>query len=147
MAIIEKTLELNAPLEQVWAVIADHSRMTEWAQMDGVIITSDETRGVGLTCQCDFGFFTADERVIEWQENQKIAHEIVAMGMPMIETWMLEPNGDGTRFIWQQEVNPEGIRRLMLPMIKWQMGRTFDKALENLKRVVEDESYIKSVVS
>ncbi len=147
MATIEKTLELNAPLEQVWAVIADHSRMTEWAQMDGVIITSDETRGVGLTCQCDFGFFTADERVIEWQENQKIVHEIIAMGMPMIEPWMLEPNGDGTRFIWQQEVNPEGIRRLMLPMIKWQMGRTFDKALENLKRVVEDESYIKSVVS
>ncbi len=147
MAIIEKSLDLNAPLEQVWAVIADHTRMTEWAQMDGVIITSDETRGVGLTCECDFGFFTADERVIEWQENRKIVHEIEAMGMPMIETWTLEPRGEGTRFIWQQEVNPAGIRKLLLPMIKLQMGRTFDKALENLKRVVEGGSYIKAFVS
>jgi len=143
MATIEKSLELNAPLEQVWAVIADHTRMAEWAQMDSVIITSDETQGVGLTCQCDFGFFTADERVIEWQENHKIVHEIIAMGMPMKETWTLERNGGGTRFIWQQEVNPTGIRRLMLPMIKWQMGRTFDKALENLKAVVEGSSQIK----
>ena len=142
MATIEKSLDLNAPIEQVWAVIADHTRMTEWAQMDGVIITSDETQGVGLTCECDFGFFTADERVIEWQENRKIAHEIVAMGMPMIETWTLEPRGEGTRFIWRQEVNPAGIRRLMLPMIKWQMGRTFDKALENLRAVVEGSSQI-----
>ncbi len=142
MTIIEKSLDLNAPLEEVWAVIADHTRMSEWAQMDSVIITSDETRGVGLTCQCDFGFFTADERVIEWQENRKIVHEIVAMGMPMIETWTLEPRGEGTRFIWRQEVNPEGIRRLMLPMIKWQMGRTFDKALENLRLIVEGASQI-----
>ena len=142
MAIIEKSLDLDAPIEQVWAVIADHTRMTEWAQMDGVIITSDETQGVGLTCQCDFGFFTAEERVIEWQQNRKIAHEIVAMGMPMIETWTLEPHGDGTRFIWRQEVNSAGIRRLMVPMIKWQMGRTFDRALGNLKAIVESASLI-----
>ncbi len=140
MAIIERSLNLRAPPEQVWAVIADHTRMSEWAQMKSVTITSDETQGVGLTCKCDFGLFMADERVIEWQENHKIVHEIMAMGMPMTETWTLEPDGGGTRFIWQQEVNLSGIRRLMLPMMKWQLGRTFDKALANLKRVVEGAS-------
>ena len=65
------------------------------------------------------------------------------MGMPMIETWTLEPNGDQTRFFWRQEINPAGIRKLMLPIIKWQMGRTFDQALENLKKIVEGASQIK----
>lgn len=108
--------------------------------MDSVTITSDQTQGVGRTRQCDFGVFVADERVTEWRENHKIVHEIMAMGMPMIETWTLEPDGDGTRFIWRQEVNLSGIRRLMLPIIKWQMGRTLGKALANLKWVDESAS-------
>ncbi|MFQ5930992.1 MAG: SRPBCC family protein [Nitrospiraceae bacterium] len=140
MLVIEKSLEFKAPPEKVWAVIADHSRMPEWAQMRSVTITSSQTEGVGLTCDCDFGLFRAEERVTEWQDNRKIAHQLIAMGMPMTEMWELESVEGGTRFIWRQEIDASGIRRLMAPMMKWQMGRTFDKALRNLKALIERES-------
>ncbi len=137
MLTIEKSAEFKAPPERVWAIIADHTRMPEWAQMHSVTITSNHTEGVGLTCQCDFGLFQAEEKVTEWQENRKIVHQMTVMGMPMTETWTLERIEGGTRFIWRQELEASGIRRLMAPMIKWQLGAAFDKALDNLGKLIE----------
>lgn len=92
-----------------------------------------------MTCECDFGLFRAEERVTEWQENRKIVHHIYAMGMPMTETWTLGPINNGTRFIWRQEVGASGFRSLMMPMMKWRMGKALDKALANLKALIESE--------
>ena len=51
MEYIEKTIEIKAPVEKVWALISDLERILEWAKgyAQKVVITSKQRTGVGTT--------------------------------------------------------------------------------------------------
>ena len=137
MIVIEKDTLIRAPVERVWNLLSNHERMPEWAGMKTVTITN-KSDGVGLKCTCDFGRFKADEEVVEWEENRKIVHNVFAMGMPMKESWTLEPSSGGTRFVWRQEIHTRGFKKLLSPMIKRQVNQAFDKGIQQLKLKLEE---------
>ena len=102
MATFETEIEIEAPIEQVWDVLADIGSIYEWNPgIRESHVTSDETTGLGATRFCDLGGKNyLDEQVVEFETCRKLTMRITGTNMPFKEAnihFTLEADGDHTR--------------------------------------------------
>ncbi|MEI2820185.1 MAG: SRPBCC family protein [Marmoricola sp.] len=96
---LEQTVDINAPVETVWALIGDVRRMAEWSpQVDSVRLSDGATElGVGtkftnLNHDGDQQWVT-HAQIVEWEPPLRVAFKI-------IENWT----------IWSYECSPDSQR-------------------------------------
>jgi uncharacterized protein YndB with AHSA1/START domain len=80
---LSREVAIDAPREHVWALVADSSRLAEWAPpVKEVSELSDGPEGVGTTrvCQVEFGGRTGTmtERCVEFQPPHRAAYVVDA---------------------------------------------------------------------
>ena len=67
---IQKTRYVDAPIEEVWAIVADHGGMTQWVPMiSAVDLTATNHAGEfaeGCERQCKFGPDLLKEKIVFW---------------------------------------------------------------------------------
>jgi len=143
----ERNILLNVSIEQAWQLLGpDYGKACEWAPgVHGSSLVGKTATGDTPThraCATDFG--DIKEQVTEYApENYALAY-VVTEGFPgMIKEgrnrWQLHQEGPNrTRLTMNMTINTGGlIGTLMRPLMKMQLGKVADQAVEGFKAYVE----------
>jgi len=144
MASITGEIQINAPKEKVWEVLADFGGVSKWAPSVTHSVSSTEAnRGVGCERQCDIpGFGTLKERVTEWEEGQRISFSVEGVGpmKSMLNEISVSPKGDRTLVTFtvdfRMKFGPVGAIMDRL-VVRRQMRKLAELTLAGLKHHVE----------
>ncbi len=145
---IERTIEINAPPEKVWEMLA-FDRNAEWmeeiesAEYSSVVRTPEDKYGVGATGH----FLDKHSRlkyvfeITESLEYEKISSRWRGTGWVrnMIVTYTLKPTESGTEMTFAVDYEePNLIRRIMLNLLVYLVGeKEIERSLEKLKSILE----------
>ncbi|NKB67367.1 MAG: DUF1857 family protein [Candidatus Latescibacteria bacterium] len=126
----ERTLDVEATPEEVWAVLGRYMHMHEFApRIESIDALTDGEDGVGSQRRCHFSDGTSVvEEVTAWEPNHRYRLRLVEMGpMPVKEahaTLEVEPlAGGGSRMKMAMDY------RMKFGPIGWLMGQTMMKAM------------------
>lgn len=139
---IRKTSLIPAPIEKVWAVVADHRGMTGWMPMIKHVELVKENAagewGEGCERHCQFGPDLLEEKIVHWDPPYGYAYAIADMHLVRDHVAHIElrEREGGTEVIWTQYFRPNGnfvknfvAKNVMMPGV---MAR----ALKNLAKEV-----------
>jgi uncharacterized protein YndB with AHSA1/START domain len=136
MAAFSTETTIKAPVDDVWAALADIGNIYVWNP--GVVqshSTSETAEGMGATRYCDLGGSNfLDEEVVAWEPGEKLTMRIVGTNMPF-ETadirFTLRPEGNKTVVT----VSPEYTLKYGLVgrlMDRFYVRGTYEKGMGNL---------------
>ncbi len=98
--LLQATVDIDAPVDKVWGLISDLSRMPQWSPQCRFMKTLGPlrpgTRTVNLNRR-NFMFWPTTSRITEVIEGQKLAFRVDANNT--IWSYELEPTETGTRVI------------------------------------------------
>ena len=127
---IRKKSFIDAPIEEVWAIVADHQGMTEWMPMISQVnlVEANDAGEWGEGCErhCQFGPDTLKEKIVHWNPPYGYAYAISDMHLVRdhVGYMQLIPVGEGTEVIWTQYFHPNGnllknfmAKNIMLPTV------------------------------
>ena len=146
---IEHTIEINAPVDQVWSKISNLADIQNWTKAVTKSHFHTETeRGIGAGRTCEVpGFGTLVENVLEWDEGKSFRLSLEGLPFFMKEAsggWRLEELGPNrTRGITSVDLEtrfwPFGAL-----MEKFALGPQFHKTIKGAQR--EFKAYVESSV-
>jgi uncharacterized membrane protein len=143
---IEKSIEIGAPREKVWEMLA-LDRLPEWNEEYGDVKYTSEVRNpedkysVGARSHTKMkGAGEIDFEVTESLENEKMTFRMLGKrANNTVVTYVLESIDDGTRFVYVMTYElPWGILGKGLgKLVKGSLAKEGKKALEKLKSILE----------
>jgi uncharacterized protein YndB with AHSA1/START domain len=143
---IEKSIEIKAPREKVWEMLA-LDRLPEWNEEYGDVKYTSEVRNpedkysVGARSHTKMkGAGEIDFEVTEILKNEKVTFRMLGKrANNTVVTYVLESIDDGTRFVYVQTYElPWGILGKGLgKLAKGSLEKESEKALEKLKSILE----------
>ena len=84
MATFERRIEIAAPPERVWGILADIGTIADWNP--GVLashLTGEQREGVGAARHCDLGKGNyLDEETVAWEPGRALTLRIVGTNLP-----------------------------------------------------------------
>ncbi|MBB4806235.1 uncharacterized protein YndB with AHSA1/START domain [Chryseobacterium defluvii] len=143
----EKSVVINAPKEKVWQHVGTLKAFNEWnpfAKADkNIQITYSGTGGqVGESYH-----WKGNDEVGEGEQTvtEVIPNEKLSSKLHFIKPWegeakgsfILTPEGNGTKVTWTMDNELTTMMKLMKPMMDSQMGKMFGQGLDNLKKNAE----------
>jgi uncharacterized protein YndB with AHSA1/START domain len=148
--------QIEASPEQVWAVLADVTRLPDWAYTDGRFpypvegkYGSDQQEGPGtIWIGVAADGQTATQEITVWEPARKLAYELQAMEhaplqMTQTNSFELETVGETTKVSWTVDWELTGGFSLTKLLLRFSAGGAFEEmiagSLENLKLLVEEE--------
>ena len=143
---IESMIVIDAPIERVWAEVADVEGQPRWMQeMKAVRLLTPGPVGVGTVGEADvriFGISVTDPvQITEFEPPHRfaISHEGSFTGRGLIT---LESGADGTTTIvrWEERLVPPLLPHLGALMMTPTLGAIFQADLARLKELVETGS-------
>jgi len=138
MATVERTAVIDAPADQVWAVLADFESISAWAGfVDHSCLMSEQTAGVGMARRIQMGRTTVIETVTAWESGALISYVIT--GLPPVirsvtNTWRLGVSGDSTMVSLTTEVDagPRAPQQVAGRVVGRKLGESSDQMLSGL---------------
>jgi uncharacterized protein YndB with AHSA1/START domain len=145
MARIEESVEINRPIDQVFAYVTDIKNLSKW---EPAILEVEQTSsgqiGIGTTFKgankvMGRGMpFTS--KVTDYLPNKKWS-ETISSGSTLIDLyWTFDSVGGGTKFIEVYDMKIGGFLRLFSSMIIGSMRRQLKLDLSKLKSTLETQS-------
>lgn len=144
MTIVKRTIHVDVPPEQVWAVLADFGGVSRWSpSVDHSVSTTELAAGVGAERACQVpGMGGITEIATEWEEGSRLAVDV--QGAPFLKTMhaAMSVRADGTGTIAEAEADfsakfgPLGALMAAL-MMKRKLGQTLAQTLVGLKHYAE----------
>jgi uncharacterized membrane protein len=143
---IRSMIVIDAPIERVWATLADVGRQPEWmTEMKSVRILSDGPVGVGTACEAEvriLGISVVDPVTITEFDpplRYAIRHEGTFKGTGTIS---LESGADLTTTVvrWEEQLTPPVLAHLGALVMTPALGSIFQADLERFKELVETGS-------
>lgn len=146
---IETTIDIDAPVDEVWRRLAKLDDVQNWVRsVKKSYYSSDQTEGIGAERTCEVqGFGTLREKIVEWRDGESLAY--TAEGMPSVvkraqNTWRLEPI-DARRTRVRSRIDLEtryGVFGTLMGrlMMRPQMTRLMKEATASFKDFVEQST-------
>jgi uncharacterized protein YndB with AHSA1/START domain len=145
MARIEASVEINRPIDQVFAYVIDIKNLSKW---EPTILEVEQTSsgqiGIGTTFKGVNKVmgrrmpFTS--KVTDYEPNKKW-NESISSGSTLIDLyWTFDSIGGGTKFIEVYDMKIGGFLRLFSFMIVGSTRKQLKLDLINLKRLLETQS-------
>jgi len=148
--------QISAPVEAVWAILGNVTRLPDWAYKEGRFpypvegkYGSSQTEGVGtIWVGVAADGQVATQQVTAWEPPTKLAYELQAtenapMKMSQTSTFELQAVDGGTQVTWTVDWQLGGGFSLNKLLIWFTGNGAFEEmmagSLENLKRLVEAE--------
>lgn len=144
MDTIEREVTINAPVEKVFAYLADPKANPEW--LPGMVEVKDVNlarEGVGTTHRWVYKMaglrFEGETRATEYVRNQRLVTQSNG-DIESIWTWVLEPLEGGTKLnVTVQYAVPAGVLgKLTEPFVLKQNRREAVLAMANIKAKMEE---------
>lgn len=143
---IESSIHINRPVTEVFDFIMDYSRHHEWSGAVRVDLLTDGPPGVGTKVNYVGKFLgreLATESVITvFEPPHRMGYRIEMSGMNADALQTFEEENGGTRMTWAYDGNFSGLMSLFKfaeGIFKQQSNKQMKEALENLKRVLEQQ--------
>jgi uncharacterized protein YndB with AHSA1/START domain len=154
--------EIKATPERVWSILADPTRLPDWAFTEGRFpypvegrFGSEQREGIGTIWVGVSGDGQiATQKVTVWEPAYRLGYELqqmehAALQMAQSNNFELEPTDNGTRVTWTVDWKLTGGWSLNAIIIRLTGNGVFEEmiagSLENLKKVVEGEEKIRNV--
>jgi carbon monoxide dehydrogenase subunit G len=144
MATIEKSTFIAAPVERIYAILADPDRLPQFAP--GVSRVEDVRRtadGVGTSARIVYSVMGIEfPMIVRLTEHEPPHRAVVAMsgGIDGTQTWTLVAQGDGTRLGDRVEYELRGGllgKALDALLVERMNEKNIERMLENLKLLGE----------
>jgi uncharacterized protein YndB with AHSA1/START domain len=156
MGHVTYTEEIKATPEQIWTILADVTRLPDWADQEGRYpypvegrYGSDQTEGEGtLWVGVSADSQTATQKITVWEPPERLVYELqeienTPIEMSQVNTFELKPSGEATQVTWSVDWSIEKGFSLNKLLIRFTGDGTFEEmiagSLENLKHLVEKE--------
>lgn len=149
---VERSVVIDAPPSEVYAVITDFTRYGEWSpweKLDPALkkTVTGKPGEVGSRYvwegndQVGQGSMTVTGAVPDERVDIKLEF-LKPFEATSTTSWVLVPEGDSTRMTWAMEGRNEGVVAKLFAMLmdmEQMIGKDFEQGLANLKRVCETE--------
>ncbi|WP_042720813.1 SRPBCC family protein [Flavobacterium sp. B17] len=144
----EKSMVMNAPGEKVWQQISSMKAFNQWnpwLKLDPAmkINYTGNSGEVGDKYCWDSRNDDAGAGCQEIKElivNKKQKTEMIFIkpfeGQAISEI-ILTPEGNATKVTWTMETEQDAMMKIMRPFMDYQMGKSYEEGLNNLKNLVE----------
>lgn len=135
---------LEAPREEVFALLGDESLWPEWfSEMQKITWTTPLPRAVGTQRIVELTSVRALEYFLIWEENERFAFRFVETNRPLfgafMEDYLLEDRGeDRSALIWKAAWKPTLVTRLAAPIVQRQLRAMFERASKDLAAFVKN---------
>lgn len=139
---IRSEIDIDRPVEQVFAVVADMSRNPEWQTgMVSCTWTTEPPILVGSTYDQVASFMGREIlttfEVTEFDAPSRIRIESIVSTFPLDITRTVEPRGDGSRVVAVVRGEPGGLMKLFAPLMAFQARRSIRADYQRLKELLE----------
>jgi len=143
MTRIEKSIEINAPVEKVFEFVADWENVSKYFMgISDFKPTTEKTRGDGARFS-----FKAKILGVEQEMEEEVSNFVENEGWTMTSVtdfeskdhWAFEPLDDQTKVTYTLEYELLGTLQKVLDalLVKRQWETNIEKSLQNLKRLLE----------
>lgn len=126
---VVREVHIDASPERVWEVVGDAGGVADWLPAAEASSLDGDTRTVELAG----GSGTITERILARDDaSRRLEYTIVESPRPLEShrsSMEVLPDGEGTRFVWTTDVEPQAAAEGMTPV--------FDGGVEALKRHIE----------
>jgi carbon monoxide dehydrogenase subunit G len=144
MARIEESVEIKRPADKVFAYTTDANTWMKWqSTFREAGQTSQGPVGVGTTFKGalhQMGLtmkWTA--KATEYEANRKFGKTILSGAITTQQRNTYEPAGEGTKLTIVYDMKVGGFMKLFSPMIVSSTRKSLQKALVNLKNILESQ--------
>jgi len=135
---VERSLQLPATPERVWAVLTDFGAISEWApNVDHSCLLGEQTEGPGAVRRIQTGRSTLRETVHTWEPGSELSYSI--SGLPAVvrsvtNTWRFEPAGTRTNATLTSDVDagPRPPQQLVAKIVGRVLAKASDQMLGGL---------------
>ena len=96
---VEAQIVIDAPVQQVWAVLADFGGVYRWSpSVTNSYSTSENNSGPEASRHRDIAGIGVDENITEWNEGWDFTYFATGAGLvsEVSTTWSVKPQGDKT---------------------------------------------------
>jgi uncharacterized protein YndB with AHSA1/START domain len=131
--------DVEAPIERVWRVVADHAGWRTWAGVQEVVLRQQgdpPPNGLGAIRVLRRSGLAIEEEIVEFEPPRRMAYRVTA-GIPARDCCaelVLEPSNGATRVHWRVRFRP------LLPgsgaLLRWWIRPRLQSALAGLARSV-----------
>lgn len=144
----EKSMVINAPKEKVWQQISSMKAFNQWnpwMKLDKTMkITYAGNSGEVGDKYCwdskndDAGAGCQEIKELVLNEKQKTEMIFVKPfeGQATSEI-VLSSEGNATKVVWTMDTEQDPMMKIMRPMMDYQMGKSYEEGLNNLKALIE----------
>lgn len=141
MIVSESSVVIDRPVPDVFAFVADPMNEPRWHHdVAEVVSSTDETLRLGTRLVWDLEFMGREEYTVEvtdLEPDRRIELTTrTGRGRPKL-THRFEPNDDATRYTRRVEIQPEGVFRVLQPMMRRMAPRRNARWANNLKDLLE----------
>jgi uncharacterized protein YndB with AHSA1/START domain len=141
----EAEITIDRPRSEVFEFLARGERLPEYID-EFETVTHEEPGEPARGHVYSYRMKRGAEGTFEWKEFQP--HDKLAWSGPRVKQgpgsmrpvghWQLSDEGSGTHVKLVMEPEPGGLFKLMAPLMKMQMSKGNDRALQTLKRILEN---------
>lgn len=136
------TVCIDAPVEEVWAVLSELEAIPRWVPAIHHAHCEGQKRGVGTVRVCELKQATVTEKLVEWDEGRSFRYQ--GSGAPMMKAasnrWSVEAHGPGQTLVTslaEAELKGGPLACLLEPLAKIAFQRLGARSLASLKYLVE----------
>ena len=142
MSRIEESVEINCPVEKVFAFTTDAG---SWSKWQTIILEAEQTSkgpvGVGTTFKGTNHLMGRTMKwtaqVTEYETNRKFGKNITSGSVFIEQHNTYIPTKEGLKFTILYDMKVSGFLKLLSPMIVSSIQKELKKSLGNLKQILE----------
>lgn len=142
---IENSVQVNRPVEEVFAFVANIENLTLWAgPVTEAKQTSEGPIGVGTTQTQSAQFLgrqmETTQEVTEYELNKKLSTKSTSGPLPLEIHYTFEPVGEGTRIKLEGNLDAGGFFKLAEPVVGRMLNRQTASDAQTLKELLEAQA-------
>ena len=142
MIVVEESVVIDRPIEEVFAFVADQSNAPRWQSgLLEVRRTTDGPLGVGTKHTAARKFMgrrlEAVNEYVVYEPNKEITFKGIAGSSVFQHSYITESTAEGTKLTSRMEMQPKGFAGLAEPLIASSLKREFVANLGELKDLLE----------
>jgi uncharacterized protein YndB with AHSA1/START domain len=140
-AIIEAEVDINRPPADVFDYCSDHGHEPEWnPRMKRIEKITDGPVRVGTRYTTEF--VKGPPMVMECVQYERPTQWSLAGESAVMKTagkGNIVPTAEGAHLVMRMEIEPRGVLRLALPLLRRRLRPMFERDVRNIKMILEKE--------